>query len=247
MLRPMTLPSSEQRRGAMALVVVGHRSSPPLLHGQAGLGAVERLDLALLIDRQDDGVSRRVDVETDHITQLVDKLGIVGELELLDLVRPKPVRAPDALDGADADPHGLRHHRAGPVCDLEWRSRPRERDDTFDHTGVQRRSAGLASLVPQQPVHAFLHKALLPAPDAGLRLASSPHDLVGAEPFGRKQNDLRPPHMLLGCIAILQQRRQAAPLRRSNRDGNPFAHAPDSHAQAQLGIPLRIQMSGSIH
>jgi hypothetical protein len=32
----------------MAFVVVGHRPSSALLHRQTGLGAVERLDLALL-------------------------------------------------------------------------------------------------------------------------------------------------------------------------------------------------------
>jgi hypothetical protein len=67
-----------------SLVVVGHRSGPALLHGQTRLGAVERLDLALLVDGQDDGVLRRVDIKTDHIAQFFDKLGIGGELELPD-------------------------------------------------------------------------------------------------------------------------------------------------------------------
>ena len=40
----------EQRGRAVALVVVGHGPGPPLLHRQARLGAVERLDLALLVD-----------------------------------------------------------------------------------------------------------------------------------------------------------------------------------------------------
>src|SRR5205814_8529230 len=44
----------EQRGCAVALVVVGHGPGAALLHRQAGLSAVERLDLALLIDREDD-------------------------------------------------------------------------------------------------------------------------------------------------------------------------------------------------
>ena len=40
----------EQRGGAVALVVVGHGAGAALLEGQAGLGAIERLDLALLVD-----------------------------------------------------------------------------------------------------------------------------------------------------------------------------------------------------
>ena len=50
----------EQRRGAVALVVVGHRAGAPRLHRQRGLGAIQRLDLALLIDAQDDRALRRV-------------------------------------------------------------------------------------------------------------------------------------------------------------------------------------------
>src|SRR5277367_788709 len=51
---PMTLPSStlsaaKQGRRAVALVVVGHGAAPAALHRQSRLGAVERLDLRLLI------------------------------------------------------------------------------------------------------------------------------------------------------------------------------------------------------
>ena len=77
----------EQRRRAVALVVVGHRAGAALLQRQAGLGAVERLDLALLVDRQDDGMGGRIDIEPDDVAQLVDEFRIVGQLEL-----PHPVR-----------------------------------------------------------------------------------------------------------------------------------------------------------
>jgi len=73
--------SGEQRRGAMAFVVVGHGSGTTLLHRQTGLGAVKGLDLALLIDREDDGMGGRIDIEADDVAQLVDKLRVGGELE----------------------------------------------------------------------------------------------------------------------------------------------------------------------
>ena len=79
--------SSEQRRCSMALVVVGHRAGAAFLHRQAGLGAVEGLDLRFLIDREHDGMGGRIDIEPDNIAQLVDKLRVGGELELLDPVR----------------------------------------------------------------------------------------------------------------------------------------------------------------
>ena len=42
----------EQGCGAVALVIMGHRAATAALHWQPRLGAVERLDLALFIDRQ---------------------------------------------------------------------------------------------------------------------------------------------------------------------------------------------------
>ena len=59
-----------------------------LFHRQAGLGAVERLDLRLFVDREHDGVGRRVDVEPDHIAQF-DEVGIVRKLELPHPMGPK--------------------------------------------------------------------------------------------------------------------------------------------------------------
>jgi hypothetical protein len=52
---------SEQCRGAVALVVMGHRSAAARLERQPRLGAVERLDLAPLVEREDDRVSRQVE------------------------------------------------------------------------------------------------------------------------------------------------------------------------------------------
>ena len=68
----------EQRGGAVALVVMGHGAGAALLHRQAGLGAVERLDLALLVDRQHDRMGRRIDIEPDDVAQLVGEGRIVG-------------------------------------------------------------------------------------------------------------------------------------------------------------------------
>jgi len=89
----------EQGGRPVALVVVGHGSGAALLEGQAGLGSVERLDLALLVDRKDDGVRGRIDVEPDDVAHLVDEGRIIGQLELPDPMRLEPMGAPDALHG----------------------------------------------------------------------------------------------------------------------------------------------------
>ena len=81
----------EQRGGAVALVVVGHRPAAARLHRQPRLGAVERLDLALLVDARDHGMGGRIDVEADDVLELLGELGVVRQLERAHPVRRKLV------------------------------------------------------------------------------------------------------------------------------------------------------------
>lgn len=60
----------EHGDGTVALVVVGHMvPARPLLHRQGRLGPIEGLDLALLVDRKDDGAIRGIDIEADNILE----------------------------------------------------------------------------------------------------------------------------------------------------------------------------------
>ena len=63
----------EQGRRAVPLIVVRHGSGATLLERQSGLRAVKRLNLALFVDRQDDGVRGRIDIEPDDVAQFVDE------------------------------------------------------------------------------------------------------------------------------------------------------------------------------
>ena len=83
----------EQGGGAVALVVVGHRAGPARLHRQRRLGAVQRLDLGLLVHAQHDRLLRRVQVQPDDVDELLLEPRVVGELERLDPVRLQ-TRAP---------------------------------------------------------------------------------------------------------------------------------------------------------
>src|ERR1700756_3203793 len=73
----------EQCGRAVALVVVGHRPSPPRFHRQSRLSAVEGLDLAFFVNREDDRVGGRIDVETDHVPEFLSELRIVRKLDAL--------------------------------------------------------------------------------------------------------------------------------------------------------------------
>jgi hypothetical protein len=58
----------EQGGGAMALVIVGQGMAAPWFDRQSGLGAVERLDLAFLVEREHHGMRRRIDIEPDDVS-----------------------------------------------------------------------------------------------------------------------------------------------------------------------------------
>ncbi len=73
--------SGEQGGGAVADVVVGDAFHVAQAHGQQRLGAVESLDLRLLIHAEHHRLIGRVQVETDDVADFLDKEGIRGELE----------------------------------------------------------------------------------------------------------------------------------------------------------------------
>lgn len=63
-------------------------------------GALQSLDLALLIDGQHHGVGRWVHVEADHILDLGGEGGIARVLERPDPMRLQAILLPDPLHGA---------------------------------------------------------------------------------------------------------------------------------------------------
>jgi len=155
----------EQRRRAIALVVAGHRPAFAGLERQARLRAVEGLNLALLVDRDDHRVLGRVHIEADDVFDFGREIGIVGALEGADAMRLQPMRLPQALDRAQADADGFGRGAAGPMGGLARRLGTGQLQNLCDDLGRKRRSAGLARLVAQQTVDALLGVARLPAPD----------------------------------------------------------------------------------
>ena len=215
----------KQRCGAMPLVVVGHGPAAALLHRQAGLGAVQSLDLAFFVNGKNERVCGRHHIKPNDILNLLNKFWVFRQLEVLEPVRLKAVTAPNALHRTHRNARSLGHGGRGPVRDLApWRA-----ERQFHHPGNGLLSKRLLArgprLVLQKTVHALPHIAFLPAPDAGLRLARPPHDLGGAAAGAGEQYDIGPPNVLLGPVAIHGDRLKASSIRRSNREGNSSAHA----------------------
>ena len=74
---------------------------PRTHQAQPRLRAVERLNLTLLIDRENERLVRRIEIEADDIGDLLGKIGIARQLELFFQMRPKP------------DSVGSHHHTEG--------------------------------------------------------------------------------------------------------------------------------------
>ena len=72
----------EQGGDAVADIVVGHGAGLARLDRQTGLGPVQGLDLAFLIDREHQAVGRRLDVQADDVLELGGKFGIVERLKV---------------------------------------------------------------------------------------------------------------------------------------------------------------------
>src|ERR1700730_11634893 len=96
----------KERGRAVAFVIMGHGSALARLQRQARLGPIESLNLALLVDGDDHGVSWRGPVETDDVLDLHGELRIVGALEGSKPMRLQAIGLPQTLDGGaqrDAD------------------------------------------------------------------------------------------------------------------------------------------------
>src|SRR6185437_11495139 len=100
---------------SIALVVVRHRSTTALLNRQPRLRAVQGLDLALLVGAQDDGMLRRVEIETDDRLKLFSKLGIVADFERPRQVRLEAMLVPDPTHALFTQADDLSHRSRAPV------------------------------------------------------------------------------------------------------------------------------------
>ena len=136
----------EQRGRPVAGVVRGPALRLAGGHRQQGLRAVQGLHLALLVDRQDDGILRRAHVQADDVADLLDEVGVGGELEGLAEVGLEAEGPPDAADGRLRQPDGLGHVAGAPVGGGLGLLLQGLGDDPLDHrVGDRPRGAGRGS------------------------------------------------------------------------------------------------------
>src|SRR6516164_7364331 len=237
----------EQSGDAVTLVVVGHGTSPTLFNRQPRLGAIQRLDLAFLIDREHDGVVGWIDVQANDLLELDRELRIVGQLKAAYQMRSQAMSAPYPLHRTDADPGRFRHRRAGPMAGCWRRPRQGHGDNPFGHRRTQRWNTRAARLVAPKPCRAVVPEPFLPAPDHRLGLAGGAHDFGSAITLGRHQHNLCPPDVLLRAVAVSHHRHKRAAVDRTQLNVRSLVHSSDSHTLARQGIPERIELSDLAH
>ena len=119
----------ELRRRAMALVVVCHRPRAPFLPGQPRLRAVQRLDLTLLIEREDHRALGRMQIQAHDIAQRRDELRIARQLEPRHAMRLETVRLSDPRNRRVMMARRLRHQPRAPMRAGRRRGLERAGDD----------------------------------------------------------------------------------------------------------------------
>ena len=205
------------------------------------MGAIQRLNLAFLVDAQHERPIRWVHVEPNHIRHFLFELWVVRDLERAHQVRLEPGFGPDALHARVADSHRSRHRPNAPVRLVRRRLCGRLRQHFALHRGRQWLLAGRPCLVMQQPIDTFLQIALLPAPDTRLGFASQLHDRVGAKPVSCRQHDIRAPHDLARTVAIRNHRLKPCSVRSAHVDADVVTpHARTLTDLRSHGNPLSV-------
>ena len=196
----------EQRRRSMPLIVVGHRAGAALLHRQSRLSSVERLDLALFIDRQHHRMGWRRDVQPDDIGQFAKKVRIVGKLEVFPPVRRQTMALSDCLYRRGGNTGRLGHRAQRPMGRLVRRRILCQANDLGDTIRRNRSMAGRAGLIAKKSVDTFMHEPLLPTPDTGLGLARLGHYRRCATALAAQLDDASSPYMLLQALGVRDDR-----------------------------------------
>ena len=233
----------------MALIVVRHGSGATLLQRQSGRCAVKRLNLALFVDRQDDGGCGRIDIEPDAVAQFVDEARIVGQQTGASGAVADHGR-PNALDELTLTPAALAIKAPSPWGGLTRRVAKRQGDPA---RSVASALSGLiregTRLVTKQGVEPVRRKRSCPARQTQV-LDLAVRRMISFVPTPSAVNSTISARQTCFCGALRSctTALTAGEYRpRTKRRGFSCAHRADSHAEPASGIPARTQMLGSIH
>jgi hypothetical protein len=131
-LAPLDIQGGIEAGQSVALVVVRLPGRQPFSQGQERLRAIQGLDLGLLVETDDGGMLGGVQVETDHVADLLLGPRVGAELERLDPVRFQPVLLPDPMHRAVRQTSLIRELPRTPMGEASRRRLERHRHDLGD-------------------------------------------------------------------------------------------------------------------
>lgn len=196
----------EQRCSAVALVVVRDALDVAQSHGQHRQRALQGLALALFVHADHQRVVRRAQVQADHVAQLLNEEGVVGQLEAFSAVRLQPKELQVTRDAGLGDACLSGHRAHTPVRRAVGRLGVQSRIDQLRHALVVDRARLAGAHVVVQTRNAPLNEPSAPLADRGLGELQALGNGAVEFAIGAAQNDARP---------IAQRSRQrAAPSKR---------------------------------
>ena len=161
----------------------------PFLQWQSGLRAVQGLDLTLFVARENQGMLRRIEIETDNVLQLPLEMFVIGKLESLDSMWLEPVGRPHPPHTRGTDPNPFGHGGPTPVRGPGRLFLERQFYDARLDRRRQRADASGPGFIFWNRFKSAQGIATSPSPHLHLVLAESRGDLLVFQSLGRQKND----------------------------------------------------------
>ena len=218
---------------------MGHRPAFSGLERQARLRAVERLDLALLVDRDDHRVLGRVHWPTMSSTFSANS-GSLERLKVRMRCGCSRCACQMRLHGAQADADGFGHGAAGPMRGVAGRVRSRSGSITLDDRPWPKAERGraCASCRATGLRHPARRIGACQRQTAGrLTLARRATSCTGKRSAEQRDN-ARPLHMFEWTIAIRDDGQQTLTILGGRKDTDGLSHAHRlAHPPASVNHP----------
>ncbi len=190
----------KQRGRPIPDIIMGsplHLSGP---HRQNRLFPIQSLNLRFLIDTQNQGSIRRVQVEPHNIPNLLNKKRILGQLESFRTMRLQSKSSPDSAHRALAHSTLLCHSPGAPVRRVGGGGFERFGDHSFD-IGIRDGTRSARARLIEKAVQTSVYKTRPPFADGGPSdLEGSSHVLVLLA-LSTHKNDARTERQCLSCFS----------------------------------------------
>lgn len=189
----------EQTRGSVALVIMGHRSTATLFHGQSGLCAVQGLDLGLLVYAKHHGLVRWVQIQSHDIGELLDELLISGQFESFHAVRLQAVRIPNPRDCGMTDSEFFGQRSRTPMGRIGGCGMQGSLYDFLDLGCMQTLGAGAVGCIFRQAPGALFFESIAPENNGGPGGSQLTGNRIVGFSIGGEQTDARAQDHTLRC------------------------------------------------